>query len=118
MSNYTTAEVEEAIERHLDNDGDWWDFEEAPREDDTDETSYANKYHRTTLNLRGDEVRVYSVANFGGEGQGDDRWVVFKVGTQLFRKNGYYQSHDGTYWDGDLYEVEPREVVRTEYVRV
>ena len=36
-------------------------------------------------------------------------WVVFKVGEQVFRKTGYYRSHDGEYWDGPLVEVVPSE---------
>lgn len=55
------------------------------------------------------------VDDYGGEGQGDDYWVVFKVGDQYFRQDGWYASHDGGYLDGELYEVEPVEVTRTEY---
>lgn len=58
------------------------------------------------------------VENFGGEGQGDDRWVVFEVNGRLYEKDGYYASYDGTTWDGDLYEVKPVEVTVTKYHRV
>lgn len=59
--------------------------------------------------------KVEFVENFGGEGQGDDYWLIFKVGEQYFQQDGYYASHDGGYLDGDLYEVEPVKVTKTEY---
>ena len=60
---------------------------------------------------------AYGVETFGGEGQGDDIWVVFKVigDDRLFRKRGYYASHYGTDWDGALEEVEAFEKVVTDY---
>lgn len=62
---------------------------------------------------------VYLVEDFGGEGQGDERWVVFSVGDQLFRVEGSYASWDGTTWDyPSLEEVEPIEVVKIEYAGV
>jgi hypothetical protein len=56
------------------------------------------------------------VADFGGEGQGDDFWVVFSItdaegGVRYFKKPGYYASYDGGYLDGDLLEVRPVERV-------
>lgn len=59
---------------------------------------------------------VTSVEDFGGgEGEGSERYIVFKVGDQFFQYNGYYSSWDGTEWDGELYEVEPYEVSVTKY---
>ena len=58
------------------------------------------------------------VDGYGGEGEGDDLWVVFDVDGQLFRKSGYWVSHDGCYWDGALEEVEPYEVTVTRYREV
>lgn len=62
------------------------------------------------------------VEDFGGEGEGDLRYVVFKVtffnGTvKHYRQEGYYSSYDGTDWDGDFHEVTPKEVLRTEWVK-
>ncbi|AXH49315.1 hypothetical protein HWB76_gp086 [Streptomyces phage Blueeyedbeauty] len=54
----------------------------------------------------------------GGEGQGENMWVVFRIGDQLFRKYGYYSSWDGSDWDGDLEEVEPYEVTVVRYREV
>lgn len=51
----------------------------------------------------------------GGEGDGETRFIVIKVGEQLFQYNGYYSSWDGTEWDDDLYEVEPYDVTVTQY---
>lgn len=34
---------------------------------------------------------------------------------QLFRKEGWYQSHSGSEWDGDVYEVQAREKTVTVY---
>lgn len=61
---------------------------------------------------------VESVEEFGGEGQGDELWVVYRIDDQLFKKDGYWVSHDGSYWDGDFYEVEPYEITITKYRKV
>lgn len=71
---------------------------------------------------------VSTLATYGGEGQGDDYWVVVKVtpGTVLgpdaelgapryFKKPGYYASYSGGYLDGNLIEVRPREKMITVY---
>jgi hypothetical protein len=67
--------------------------------------------------------RVEVEARHGGEGQGDSAWVVVKItepdGTERYlRKDGYYSSYDGADFDGLVYEVEPTEVLRIEYVEV
>jgi hypothetical protein len=46
----------------------------------------------------------------GGEGSGESIWVVFRVGSQYFRKSGYYASYDGSNWDGDVQEVTRRQL--------
>lgn len=46
----------------------------------------------------------------GSEGDWQtNTYLIFKVGDQYFRKNGYYASHDGEYWDGSFEEVNPVE---------
>lgn len=46
-----------------------------------------------------------------------DYWIVFSIGSQLFRFSGYYSSWDGTSWDGTkLEEVVSREVTVTRFV--
>lgn len=53
---------------------------------------------------------------FGGEGQGDQRWVVFSVGDTIYKVEGYYTSWEGDNWDNaEPYEVEPVEVSVTQY---
>ncbi|WNM66297.1 hypothetical protein SEA_CULVER_17 [Gordonia phage Culver] len=52
--------------------------------------------------------------SFGGEGQGDKLWFVFKITddtgeVRYFRKNGWYQSYSGGEYDGPTEEVEPAE---------
>src|SRR2546426_1106570 len=54
---------------------------------------------------------AYKVEDFGGEGQGDQRYVVFSVSDQFFKVEGYYASWDGTTWeDTTPFEVKPTEV--------
>lgn len=59
------------------------------------------------------------VATYGGEGQGDDYWVVVKIsnadGERYFKRCGYYQSYSGGELDGPTYEVTPVERVVTFY---
>lgn len=55
----------------------------------------------------------------GGEGMGEEYWVIFKVGEELFEVDGYYSSWDGVSWDGaELYKVAPVEVTIIEYQKV
>lgn len=54
----------------------------------------------------------------GGEGDGEERFVVFQVGDQFFQVDGYYASWDGTTWeDTTPYEVKAKEVTVIQYVR-
>lgn len=59
------------------------------------------------------------VDSFGGEGEGDQYWMVISVSdgetTRYFRRDGWYASYDGGYLDGDTYEVSPREKTITVY---
>lgn len=45
----------------------------------------------------------------GGEGQGDQYWFIFEVTdgetTRVFKRDGWYASHDGGYYDGPTTEV-------------
>lgn len=54
----------------------------------------------------------------GGEGDGEERWVVFSVNGQYFEVVGYYQSWEGTEWDDlTIREVEPVQVQVTQFKR-
>lgn len=56
---------------------------------------------------------------FGGEGKGEEYWVIFKVGDELFKVDGYYASWDGISWDdAEIYKVAPVEVTIIEYQRI
>lgn len=63
---------------------------------------------------------VTGISQRGGEGQGDEYWIVFKIDfpsgeTKLYRVNGWYSSYDGHEFDGDLHEVRPVEKLVTFY---
>lgn len=47
-----------------------------------------------------------------------DVWVVVEIEGRHFRKTGYHQSHDGTYWDGSVTEVRPKEKLVTVYENI
>lgn len=53
------------------------------------------------------------VDDYGGEGQGDEYWVVFSITqgdvTRNFKKQGGYASFAGGEFDGDLTETFPEE---------
>lgn len=99
MSDYTTSEIEAAV------DYDWHGlgYGDGPE----------------TLELRGEQVPVKRV---GGkepcEGGGEDIDVVIQVDDQFFQKTGYYASHQGSEWDGPLTLVRPEEKTITVYVAV
>lgn len=57
------------------------------------------------------------VESFGGEGQGDQYWLIFSLGDQLFKLDGWYASFDGGYYERIL-EVEAKEVTKTVYTTV
>lgn len=54
---------------------------------------------------------VTLVDSYGGEGQGDSYWIVFQVDDgetkRVFKRDGWYASHDGSYLDGPTTEVKP-----------
>lgn len=55
---------------------------------------------------------ITTAASHGGEGQGDDYWVVIRItapdgSVRFFRQDGWYQSYSGGELDGDTYEVKP-----------
>jgi hypothetical protein len=99
---YTIGQVESAIDAFDEGDSDYF-YEEI-------------QWTREPIFLPelGEEaVKVDSTG--GSEGEGDYMDVVFKIGDQLFRKTGFYNSWDSNDWDGSLEEVEPYEVMVTKY---
>ncbi len=62
---------------------------------------------------------VTCVAQYGGEGMGDDYWIVVhfpKFDTYI--RVGWYASYDGGYLDGTPYIVEPKQRTITVYEKV
>lgn len=98
--SFTARQVEEAIESDPDFEG--W-------------TSV--KYHDGPeyIVIDGVGVRLEYVDSYGGEGLGEEAWFVIKLGEKYFRMEGYYLSHDGYTWDGDLEEVKPVKKTVTVY---
>lgn len=95
--SYTKREVQEAVEAVISSGREW------------DGIGYFD------ITLRGETIRPKVVTDFGGEGQGSNRYIVFRIGDQLFRKSGYYASYHGSDWDGDFDEVEEYERTITDY---
>jgi hypothetical protein len=75
------------------------------------------KYYRKEKTRDGFTAK--RIAEYGGEGQGDDYWVVISITdgetTRYFRKDGWYASYDGGSLDGETYEVKPVEKLVTFY---
>jgi hypothetical protein len=52
----------------------------------------------------------------GQEGGGEDIWVVFLIGDQLFKLTGWYGSWDGSNWEeGEVFEVVAEEKIVVVY---
>lgn len=62
------------------------------------------------------------VDTFGGEGEGDQYWFVFKITddngeVRYFRRDGWYASFNGGYYDGPTEEVVQQEKTITVWVK-
>ena len=120
MTNFTAKAVEAALEEHFgDADETWYEAKNWV----TDRLEYYPERRvvdgRLKLVIDGTDVLVeYKDGKMPAEGGGEDIWVVVQIGDQFFRKDGYYMSHDGAYWDGDLHEVKPETRPVTFYEKV
>lgn len=119
MSKFTASEVLELIESDETThqyrywrDKTWHDGEGSIVEDGWSEIGGQR------VLVDGEWIEVEQVAAGGGMDQGSDAFVVFRFGTQLFKKDGYYASHYGYDWDGDFYEVEAYDKVVVDYRKV
>jgi len=54
-----------------------------------------------------------NVGTTGGMDEGSNATSTWQIGMQYFRKSGYYASHYGYDWDGELEEVRPVKKVVT-----
>jgi hypothetical protein len=108
--SYTVEEIQEAV-RAFDAADDW--NREGHFYDEIMWSRQGKPVHLHTL-----EVDAYHVDRVGGsEGDGDHMEVIFRVGSQLFRKSGYHNSWDSNDWDTgySLDEVEAFEKTVTDY---
>lgn len=62
--------------------------------------------------------KVTVVDTSGGQGDGAPIAVVVEVQGRHFQMDGYYSSWESSEMDGELYEVKPVQVTRTEYERI
>lgn len=105
-TNFGTTEILEALEDHLEDGDGWHDFTEyVPGAD------LGSRWRPLTITIDGTDYTVTEIERTGGEGEGSRASVLIGIGSQFFRKSGYYASHYGTDWDGDFTEVKP--VVKT-----
>lgn len=67
--------------------------------------------------------KLEGIDQYGGEGQGDDYWVVFSATDKNghvtnYRLDGWYASYDGFHFDElEPYEVEEKEVLIKKWFR-
>ena len=54
----------------------------------------------------------------GGQGDGAPIEVVISINGRYFQQDGEYSSWDSSSMDGPLYEVKPKQVMKTIYERV
>lgn len=79
-------------------------------------------YDKATDTLTVNGSVIDTVECYGGEGQGDEYWVVISVTdkdtseTKFIRNNGWYASYDGGYFDDFIgFQVYPQIVKITEW---
>lgn len=63
--------------------------------------------------IDGELLEAAMVDQTGGMDEGSNASSTWKIGDQYFRKSGYYASHYGYDWDGELEEVHPVQKVVT-----
>lgn len=65
------------------------------------------------------DFKVRRIDSYGGEGQGNEYWMVLEVEfsdvTKAFEVSGYYASYDGGYYE-EIKEVKPQDKVITVWV--
>lgn len=90
-----------------------WEVEDFSELSDTGGAWREAKYEASEDTF--DELTAKVVSEYGGEGQGDQYWMVVSLSdgntTRYFRKDGYYSSYGESDLDGTTYEVQPTERV-------
>lgn len=115
---YTIKELDAAIENEETPwEGSWYEFEDA--------ASSSRQWvddEWIDQGFRGVDIpgigRAELLEQYGGEGQGDDLWQVFKVtdpegNERIFRRTGWYASYSGGDYDGPTEAVKGVEKVIT-----
>lgn len=101
---------------------DWWNKENPEDEDGPteyleavlDDFEYRLDSGIRAINLDSGVAR--QVEQKGGEGEGEEYYLIFSVEDQFFKVEGYYTSWNGANWDSaEVEEVEPVEVLVTQY---
>lgn len=101
---------------------DWWNKEHP--EDEDSPTEYLDSVlddfeYRLDSGIRAinlDSGVARQVEQKGGEGEGEEYYLIFSVDEQFFRVEGYYTSWTGANWEGaEVEEVEAVEVLVTKY---
>lgn len=148
FQEFTAKDLDELIERDFDEENEeaygeegWYefkyrDYERALTDDKGKYILDENQRVQTDpASLKGVYLKeidswVSTAEEHGGEGQGDEFWVVVKVlpndpasntpahdwvAPRWFKKLGYYASYDGGYLDGDCIEVRPLQRMVTFY---
>ena len=128
--SYTVYDLNRAIVKALDPDYEEGFFEGRSEEYQGGDDAWEYLSDKlTNWGLNNTEVKTYDlegigtarkVEDYGGEGQGDDYWIVVSItdadgNVRLFERTGYYQSYDGGYLDGPTVEVEAVEKTVTAY---
>lgn len=83
-----------------------------------DELAWEAEHDRAKVTINDVEYLISKVHETGGMDKGSDACYVFKIGQVYIKKEGFYASHYGNDWDGDLYQVEPFEKTIVDYKRV
>lgn len=107
-----------------------FDFLREYLEENTEEGSYYDSYREMMFQSESvDEInteefgtiKVEHVDNYGGEGQGDDYWSVFKFTakdqTVHIRFQGYYASYSGSEFS-EMQRVEPYQTTVTKFQEI
>jgi hypothetical protein len=117
---YTISELNWALYRAFNEDYDVDDdFDPAEDEFGGDSSEWDELENKLDGYPRSDAERVHELEGIGtvrllehhgGEGEGDDYYMVISVtdemgDARLFRRNGWYASYDGGYYEGPTVEV-------------
>jgi hypothetical protein len=111
LADLSVSQVQSLLEEHFEYVESNWNNEDVEGIESWHELKYGCGGHVTGLG------KVSHVDSYGGEGKGDEYWVVFSVTdwgvTRHFRMDGWYASYSGAEFDGDLKEVAPKQKVIT-----